>query len=295
VFPVTTYFLEDALVQCNFKGLGNKSNVGEPMIDWGEDITYSDDSLSKLWLGESTDADLMNLFPLTNNSVEKKENNNRRADGGNHAVECSICGGMFSSVDELGEHVALCFGEPIEQKTVVVSSVEIPEETKRKNEIATILNRYLAGCGDEDDVDLNLIHQLLKYVIDFEIKKVAENGTGGGGGGGGSGGGGKKNKKNKKQIDPSQWIEVVDPESGESYYWNQITNETSWEKPVSTAAASGGNKSSNYDHSNVYGAVLVFLPGWMEISSLKLLLDSDTNLGDVLVLPLHRFSDQSLF
>lgn len=36
---------------------------------------------------------------------------------------------------------------------------------------------------------------------------------------------------------PLDWKEVPDPSSGRSYYWNTRTNETSWTRPVGTAAA----------------------------------------------------------
>ena len=33
---------------------------------------------------------------------------------------------------------------------------------------------------------------------------------------------------------PEEWKEVVDKQSGKSYYWNLVTNETSWERPTVT-------------------------------------------------------------
>lgn len=262
MFPVSTFFLEDALMQCNFKGLGDSKNNVEPMIDWGEDLAYEDDTLSKLWsesLGAASETS--SPFPLTNNAIAKLPG----ADEGCATVECAICGCCFSSVADLGEHAALCFGEP--QIKAAVASSTITKENQRKSEVSSVLNRYLANSGDEDDVDVNLIHQLLKYVMDTErIKKI------------GGGGISKKGRKVKKS-DTDRWTEVVDPESGDIYYWDQKTNETLWEKPCE-----GGGGSSRQ-----LGAVLVFLPGWNEISTLKLRLDSDASLGDVLVLPLHRY------
>jgi hypothetical protein len=34
-----------------------------------------------------------------------------------------------------------------------------------------------------------------------------------------------------KESIPEWWKEVKDPKTGAVYYWNEITNETSWEKP----------------------------------------------------------------
>ena len=31
---------------------------------------------------------------------------------------------------------------------------------------------------------------------------------------------------------PHGWVESTDPSSGETFYWNENTNETSWEFPI---------------------------------------------------------------
>ncbi|TMW64953.1 hypothetical protein Poli38472_009120 [Pythium oligandrum] len=41
---------------------------------------------------------------------------------------------------------------------------------------------------------------------------------------------------------PDGWKEVADPTSGETYYWNETTNETTWEKPVATKSKTESNE-----------------------------------------------------
>lgn len=36
---------------------------------------------------------------------------------------------------------------------------------------------------------------------------------------------------------PAPWRAVVDPESGDTYYWNPSTNMTSWDRPTDSVAA----------------------------------------------------------
>ena len=50
----------------------------------------------------------------------------------------------------------------------------------------------------------------------------------------------------KPNIDgplPEEWKEVVDKQSGKSYYWNLVTNETSWERPIVKNIAGSGSSS----------------------------------------------------
>lgn len=42
----------------------------------------------------------------------------------------------------------------------------------------------------------------------------------------------KPNIIGTEQPLPEEWKEVVDKPSGKSYYWNLVTNETSWERPI---------------------------------------------------------------
>ena len=39
---------------------------------------------------------------------------------------------------------------------------------------------------------------------------------------------------------PSWWKEVPDPAGGGVYYWNELTNETSWERPQAAAPSKSG-------------------------------------------------------
>jgi len=284
VFPVATFFLEDSLVQSNYKRLGENAKFGaEPMIDWGEE-TLADDTLNNLW-SQSDGATLeATPFPLTNNAITPCTSRTIAADL-NLSFKCAMCQSGFATVEELGDHAALCFGEPIAERVTsppVPDSAEITEkieESAQKAEIASVLNRYLSQCGDEDEVDLKLILHLLGYIVDLE-----RNGEGGieGAAAAASGGGGKRGKKGKKKSEANDsWSEVTDPASGDVYYWNQKTGQTSWDKPKEKRQV------SQQASSKIHNAVLVFLPGWNEISNLQRLLETEHSLGAVNVLPLH--------
>jgi len=40
-----------------------------------------------------------------------------------------------------------------------------------------------------------------------------------------------KNEKMSDQNNTNDWSELKDPNTGATYYWNEATNETRWEKP----------------------------------------------------------------
>jgi len=44
---------------------------------------------------------------------------------------------------------------------------------------------------------------------------------------------------------PEEWKEVVDKQSGKAYYWNLVTNETTWERPTVTTVPPTSSSSSS--------------------------------------------------
>jgi hypothetical protein len=61
-----------------------------------------------------------------------------------------------------------------------------------------------------------------------------------------------RNQRGSSSL-PPDWKALVDEASGKSYYWNTKTNETKWEMPTATAAAS----SQPYEEE--------LPPGWVEV------------------------------
>ena len=170
------------------------------------------------------------------------------------------------------------------------------------------------------DLILALLHHIMRIEAAGGPDSADAAGNPSGGNSSNNGSDGNDGSSNNGQSNESNrangaWQAVPDPEgSGDMYYWNPTTNETTWDLPPDAHVANqppslqgagskqkrkkkkgyGGDGGSN-DHNgsgNEYGAgaILVFLPGWFEISQLRDLLAGDPLFGDArrcLVLPLH--------
>ena len=156
-------------------------------------------------------------------------------------------------------------------------------------------------------MDLDLIVALLHHILGIEAgggPDAADEGGGPGAGAAGRAAGEEGGGGGGEAL--GRWQEVVDQESGDVYFWDPVTNETTWERPpdatqaFGAAAAAGRGGSGGGKRANAKGppaaaafgagAVLVFLPGWHEISTLRDLLAADGTFGDprrAVVLPLH--------
>jgi len=118
------------------------------------------------------------------------------------------------------------------------------------NTLEVVAKRNAKKQQQEQDKAKVLKEQLLRQqqALRSKQERAAEDPESSGGSGGGSGGGAR--------ALPPNWKEVPSGE-GDSYYWNEVTNETTWERPKG-AAASSLPKSS--------GSVVTALPaGWKEV------------------------------
>ena len=157
-------------------------------------------------------------------------------------------------------------------------------------------------------VDLDLVLALLHHIMRIEAAGGPDKADAGGNPGSNSSNGSSSisnDDDDSSNATTEAWQAVPDPEgSGDMYYWNPTTNETTWDLPPDAQVANAKSKEKrkkskgNGSHGGGNGdgdkfgagAVLVFLPGWFEISQLKDLLAGDPLFGDArrcLVLPLH--------
>jgi hypothetical protein len=69
---------------------------------------------------------------------------------------------------------------------------------------------------------------------------------------------------------PDGWVENVDPSGGETYYYNEITNETSWDLPRESKSSSGSsNVATALDHVTSQGPISMAMNEFGALSSIE--------------------------
>lgn len=172
------------------------------------------------------------------------------------SLRCMMCGQIFSDHIDLGSHVAVCTGTRPKKDTTVA------------NEIAP------DSFNDYGDYDVNDTAQLDGY--DFDFQPMVESDT--------------NEDSNDKKWDGEGLFDGGSTEDDELLegllkQYQTMHDDEQIDTFLLVEVLHYINKISHRD-----GAVLVFLPGWQEISEVSMLLESTApfnNRSKFLILPLH--------
>jgi len=251
MFPVQTFFLEDVLAMTGF--------VGDESALMTGDLTDLETDLSKL-LGSLNDKP----------KSKSKKGQSKVLTTKDHSLVCVLCNQSgFKCPEELGSHIGLCMGsgnmtasdlETKVRKTHVVSKWEQQEGN--------------GGSNVDDDVLVDAVEEDQEIILDDDDNDVLG--------------------LHEGHWDGSSPFGVADiitntknsfSEEDMLNRYHLMHDDEQVDNDLILNIIRYINKSSYGD-----GAILVFLPGWMEISELSMILESTTPFSDksqFLILPMH--------
>ena len=205
---------------------------------------------------DDLDAELENF--LSGGGKSRRAIKNQQADVAETLIKCAFCGQLFKSASDLGVHVISCPGE--------VDNVESPENSLPTP--ATMLHEFEEY--DDDAVPDALNYQFLG-AADHTSSGGAEDSTA------------KWDGKGEFEVDTEF---VIDERADRMLSKYQTMHD---DEDVDTDLLVEVLHYIN-ETSHGKGAILVFLPGWQEISEVSMLLENTVpfnNRSKFLVLPLH--------
>jgi len=269
-FPVQEFFLEHVLKLTNYIDIDafedGDEDAGEGAVVEMRSMSTDqlDVALSRLMSNGVADA----YSPTDTRAIEK-------------TLKCVLCGTGFPCASKLGEHMAVCFGM-IEEGTVVDKEKDIIKT-------AAFCVPQILGDGDEkkngfvdadfddyDEYDVDESQEVTGYVFqetpDFPTQDPIEEEK-------------KWDGKGLFQANVDQEVTLTAEQEKYLKCYQTMYDDEQINTELLLEVLHYINEKSNSD-----GAILVFLPGWQEISEINLLLENTVpfdNRSKFSILPLH--------
>jgi hypothetical protein len=278
MFPVQEFFLEHVLELTNFIDLDFIDEVG--------DIQAA--SMSR----EQLDAALAKLMSngVSQESIAGSEKSQSRKHDSGVTVKCALCGKIFDDPVRLGEHIAVCTGIDGDDGGDVILD---GQEKGADEDVSAIpsMDKFLDGTecdndipnngdfDDYEDYDIEGAQELVDYQfqdsLDYPSAEEASEITVG-------------NKWEGEGVFPTNVVQEAELTAKQKKYLDHYQTMHDDEQVDTTLLM----ELLHYIIKSSYGegAILIFFPGWQEISEFNMLLDNTppfSNRSKFLVLPLH--------
>ncbi|KAG7341683.1 ATP-dependent helicase HrpA [Nitzschia inconspicua] len=270
-FPVQEFFLEHVLELTNY--------IDIEAMDEAEDGEVPPMSMDQL---DAALAKLVGIDDIQAKAALPKESQ--------VTVRCAICGKGFLDPAQLGEHIATCTGFDDSDAGDVIVSDQGLEEIPTANFSIPGMYKFLDVESDDnlsnndenleeyEDYDIDAIQEVVdypfqdvfKYPIVEEVEEAALD---------------KWDGVGEFETDVVQEAELSPKQEKYLQHYQAIHDDDQIDTTLLLEVLHFINKSSVGE-----GAVLVFLPGWQEISEVTILLESTApfnNRSRFLILPLH--------
>jgi Helicase conserved C-terminal domain len=268
-FPVQEFFLEHVLELTNY--------IDIEAMDEAEDGEIPPMSMDQL------DAALARLTGAVDGATPTT-----LAAQSDVTVKCAMCGKGFADPIQLGEHIALCTGLDDDGGDIIASN-EDEGAVPTTNFSTPGMYKFLDAESDDnisndgdfvefEEYDVNAAQEVVDFqfqdVFDYpsaeEIEAAAAN---------------KWDGIGKFETDVEQEAELSTKQEKYLQHYQTIHDDEQIDTTLLLEVLHYINKSSVGE-----GAVLVFLPGWQEISEFTMLIESTppfNNRAKFLILPLH--------
>ncbi|KAL3922622.1 MAG: hypothetical protein SGILL_002109 [Bacillariaceae sp.] len=257
-FPVQEFFLEHVLELTNFIDIESMGEVGVSM-------DQLDTAMARL---------------LTNG-----ESATTTPDAAVNIVSCAMCGKEFSNPVQLGEHIAVCTG--MDEGGDIIAGTESAAEAKTAAFSTAGMLQFLEQVESDDEPDFEEFEDYdvdaAQETVEYQFQDVAglpslEEAYE-------TSGDGKWDGTGEFQANVEQAVDLSPKQEKYLEHYQTMHDDEQVDEALLLEILHYIIKSSHGE-----GAILVFLPGWQEISEMMCLLESTTpfnNRSKYLVLPLH--------